>query len=27
MNRLEEFEGKSVHYLVKRREDFRGKRW
>src|SRR5207244_5603405 len=24
--RLEEFEGKSVHYLVKRREDFRGKR-
>lgn len=24
--RLEEFEGKSVHYLVRRREDFRGKR-
>ena len=24
--RLAEFEGKSVHYLVKRREDFRGKR-
>ncbi|HEX9465340.1 MAG TPA: NAD(P)/FAD-dependent oxidoreductase [Alphaproteobacteria bacterium] len=24
--RLSEFEGKSVHYLVKRREDFRGKR-
>ena len=24
--RLEEFEGRSVHYLVKRREDFRGKR-
>jgi thioredoxin reductase (NADPH) len=26
LTRLEEFEGKSVHYLVKRREDFRGKR-
>lgn len=26
LKRLEEFEGKSVHYLVKRREDFRGKR-
>ncbi|MBL8837130.1 MAG: NAD(P)/FAD-dependent oxidoreductase [Alphaproteobacteria bacterium] len=24
--RLDEFEGRSVHYLVKRREDFRGKR-
>ncbi len=26
LERLAEFEGKSVHYLVKRREDFRGKR-
>src|SRR5262249_47502053 len=26
LKRLEEFEGKSVHYLVKKREDFRGKR-
>jgi len=26
LKRLEEFEGKSVHYLVKRREHFRGKR-
>ncbi len=26
LQRLAEFEGKSVHYLVKRREDFRGKR-
>jgi thioredoxin reductase (NADPH) len=26
LGRLAEFEGKSVHYLVKRREDFRGKR-
>ncbi len=26
LERLAEFEGKSVHYLVKRREDFRGKK-
>ena len=26
LDRLAEFEGRSVHYLVKRREDFRGKR-
>ena len=26
LERLEEFEGKSVFYLVRRREDFRGKR-